>query len=80
VVQSVGGKTNLYLNSQKDYRSKENLAVVLPTKAQTGPWAKVGPDAFVGKAIRATGKVSLTKQGAAQLEIADEKGLEIVKE
>jgi alkaline phosphatase D len=80
VVQSVGGKANLYLNSQKDFRAKENFAVVLPTKAQTGPWAKAGPDAFVGKAIRATGKVSLTKQGAAQLEIADEKSLEVVKE
>lgn len=79
-VQSVGGKANFYLNSQKDFRSKENFAVVLPTKVQTGPWAKASAATFVGKTIRATGKVSLTKQGSVQLEIADEKSLEIVKE
>jgi alkaline phosphatase D len=79
-VQSVGGKANLYLNSQKDFRAKDNFAVVLPVKLQTGTWAKAGPDTFVGKTIRATGKVEMTKQGAVQLEITEEKELEIVKE
>lgn len=79
-VQSVGGKANLYLNSQKDFKSKDNFAVVLPTKFQTGPWAKAGADTFVSKTIRATGTVSMNKQGSVQLEIAEEKGLEIVKE
>lgn len=79
-VQSVGGKANLYINSQKDFKSKDNFAVVLPVKQQTGPWAKAGPDTFVGKTIRATGKVEVNKQGSVQLEIADEKSLEIVKE
>ncbi|MBN9118407.1 MAG: alkaline phosphatase family protein [Planctomycetes bacterium] len=80
VVQSVGGKANLYLNSQKDFRAKDNFAIVLPTKLQTGTWAKAGPDTFVGKTVRATGKVETTKQGAVQLEITEEKALEIVKE
>ena len=79
-VRSVGGKTNLYLNSQKDFRARDNFALVLLMKAQTGAWAKAGPDTFVGKTVRATGKVEMTKQGAVQLEIAAERGLEIVKE
>lgn len=79
-VQSVGGKANLYLNSSKDFRAKDNFAVVLPVKAQTGPWAKAGPDTFVGKTVRATGKIEVNKQGSVQLEVADEKALEIVKE
>ncbi len=80
VVQSVGGKANLYLNTNKDFRAKDNFAVVLPVKLQTGPWAKAGADTFVGKTVRATGKVEVNKQGSVQLEIAEEKGLEIVKE
>lgn len=79
-VQSGGGKANLYLNSQKDFKAKDNFAVVLPVKAQTGPWAKASPDTFTGKTIRATGKVEVNKQGSIQLEVADEKSLEIVKE
>jgi alkaline phosphatase D len=80
VVQSVGGKATLYLNSQKDFRAKDNLGVALPMKVQTGKWEKAGPDTFVGKTIRATGKVELNKFGQAILEIAEEKALEIVKE
>lgn len=80
VVQSVGGKANLYLNSSKDFRAKDNFAVSLPVKLQTGPWAKAGADTFVGKTIRATGKIEMNKQGSIQLEIAEEKALEIVKE
>lgn len=79
-VKSVGGKTNLYINSAADYRAKDNFAVVLPMKLQTGAWAKAGPDTFVGKTVRATGTVSVNKQGQAQLELADEKALELVKE
>jgi hypothetical protein len=80
LVQSVGGKANLYLNTQKNFMAKDNFAVVLPVKLQTGPWAKAGADTFVGKTIRATGTVSLNKSGSVQLELAEEKGLEIVKE
>jgi alkaline phosphatase D len=79
-VQSVGGKANLYINSHKDFRAKDNFAVVLPVKLQTGPWAKASADTFVGKTIRVTGKVEVNKQGAVQIEITEEKALEIVKE
>jgi alkaline phosphatase D len=80
LVQSVGGKANLYLNSQKSFTAKDNFAVVLPVKLQAGAWAKAGADTFVGKTVRATGTVSLNKSGAVQLEVAEEKGLELVKE
>jgi alkaline phosphatase D len=79
-VKSVGGKVNLYINSLADFRAKDNFAVVLPMKLQTGAWEKAGPDTFVGKTIRATGTVTVNKQGQAQLELADEKALELVKE
>lgn len=80
VVQSAAGKANLYLNSQKDFKAKDNFAVVLPVKAQTGAWAKATPDTFLGKTVRVTGKVEVNKFGSVQLEVADEKSLEIVKE
>jgi alkaline phosphatase D len=79
VVQSVGGKTTLYLNSQKDFRAKDNFAVMLPAKVQMGKWAKAGAETFVGKTIRVTGKVEMNKFGTVQLEIADERSLEIVE-
>ena len=77
-VQSVGGKANLYLNSEKDFRAKDNFAVVLPMKAQTGAWAKAGPATFTGKTIRATGTMKLNKDNP-QLEIAEAKDLEVVE-
>lgn len=77
-VASVGGKANLYLNTNKDFRAKDNFAVVLTPKAQTGKWEKAGADTFVGKTIRATGTVRLNKD-APQVEIADPKDLEIVE-
>ena len=79
-VQSVGGRTNLYLNSNKDFRAKNNFAVVVPAKAQTGKLAKADLEKLVGQTIRVSGKIELNKQGNAQLEVADEKAFEIVKE
>lgn len=81
-VKSFGGKSgqNMYLNSDKDFRSKDNFAVVLPSKLQVGVWAKVNAETFVGKTVRATGTVTVNKFGSVQLELADEKGLELVKE
>lgn len=80
VVQSIGGKANLYLNSNKDFRAKDNFAVIVPVKAQKGTLAKADVEKLVGMTIRATGKVEVNKQGNATLEITDEKSLEIVKE
>lgn len=79
-VQSVGGKANLYLNSNKDFKAKDNFAVVVPVKAQKGALAKADVEKLVGQTIRVSGKVEINKQGNAQLEIADEKAFEIVKE
>jgi alkaline phosphatase D len=77
-VASVGGKANLYLNSMKDFRAKDNFAVVLGTKVQAGKWEKAGPDTFTGKTVRATGTVRLNKD-APQLELADPKDLEVIE-
>ncbi|VTU00768.1 Phosphodiesterase/alkaline phosphatase D OS=uncultured planctomycete GN=HGMM_F11F07C03 PE=4 SV=1: PhoD [Gemmataceae bacterium] len=77
-VASVGGKANLYLNTNKDFRAKDNFAVVLPTKVQTGKWEKAGADTFVGKTVRATGTIKLNKE-SPQLEVADPADLEIVE-
>ncbi len=77
-VQSVGGKTTIYLNSHKDFRAKDNFAVHLTPPAQTGPWAKVTPERFLGQTIRVTGKVQINKYDQPQLEVVDEKALQIV--
>ena len=77
-VASVGGKANLYLNSNKDFRAKDNFAIVLGTKAQTGKWEKANAETFTGKTIRATGTIKLNKD-SPQLEITDPKDLEIAE-
>lgn len=77
-VASTGGNMNLYLNSEKDFRAKDNFAVVLGLKVRTGKWEKADGATFAGKTIRATGAVKLNKD-APQLEIADPKDLEIVE-
>jgi len=77
-VASTGGQTNLYLNSDKDFKSKENFAVVLTSKGKTGKWDKATGDTFKGKTIRVTGAVKLFKD-SPQLDVTDEKQLEIVE-
>ncbi|HVL11390.1 MAG TPA: alkaline phosphatase D family protein [Gemmata sp.] len=77
VVASVGGQTNLYLNSEKDFRAKGNFTVVLPPAVRKGKWQAANADTFVGKTVRATGTIRLNKD-APQLEGADEKDLEVV--
>ncbi|MCS6866462.1 MAG: alkaline phosphatase D family protein [Gemmataceae bacterium] len=79
LVRSVGGKTTIYLNSHPDFRAKDNFAVHLTPKAQTGRWEKVAPESFLGKTIRATGKVQMNKYDQPQLEVVDEKALVIVE-
>lgn len=77
-VASTGGQANLYLNSDKDFRSKENFAVVLTPKAKTGSWDKATGETFKGKVIRATGTIKLNKDNP-QLEVTDPKQLEVVE-
>jgi alkaline phosphatase D len=77
-VASSGGQANLYLNSDKSFRAKENFAVVLTPKAKTGKWEKATGETFNGKTIRATGTVKLNKD-APQIDVTDEKQLDIVE-
>ena len=76
-VASTGGQVNLYLNSEKDFKSKDNFAVVLTPKGKTGKWEKTTGDTFKGKTIRVTGMVKLFKN-SPQLDVSDEKQLEVV--
>jgi hypothetical protein len=78
VVASVGGQTNMYLNSEKDFRSRDNFAVVLSPKVRTGKWEKATATTFVGKTVRASGMVRLNRD-APQLEVTDETRIEIVE-
>ncbi|HUR53358.1 MAG TPA: alkaline phosphatase D family protein [Gemmataceae bacterium] len=77
-VVSTGGQANLYLNSNKDFRAKDNFAVVLTPKAKTGKWDKATGATFTGKTIKATGTIKLFKD-APQLDITDPAQLEIVE-
>ncbi|MFO0802520.1 MAG: alkaline phosphatase D family protein [Gemmataceae bacterium] len=77
-VLSTGGTSNIYLNSNKSFRAKENFAVVLTPKAKTGKWEKATGDTFKDKIIRATGTVKLFKD-APQLDITDASQLEILE-
>jgi DNA/RNA endonuclease YhcR with UshA esterase domain len=69
---------NLYLNSDKDFKSKDNFAVVLTAKGKTGKWEKTTGDTFKGKTIRVTGTVKLFKD-SPQLDVTDANQLELVE-
>jgi alkaline phosphatase D len=78
VVASTGGATNLYLNSQKDFRGKDNFAVVLPAKGRPAKWKDATGTTFQGKTIRATGTVKLNRDNG-QIEVTEEGQLEVVE-
>lgn len=77
-VQSTGGATNLYLNSARDFRAKDNFAVALTPAAKAGPWATATGATFQGKTIRATGTVQAVS-GSPRIEIADPAQLVLVE-
>ena len=77
VVASFGGKSYFYLNSSKEIQSKDNIAVALPPKTQTGKWSNPTAEMFVGKLIRAAGIVKV--KDSTMVEIAEPKDLEIVE-
>ena len=77
-VASTGGQVNLYLNSDANFKSKDNFTVVLTPKGKTGKWDKATGDTFKGKTIRVTGTVKLYKD-SPQLDVTDEKQLEVVE-
>jgi DNA/RNA endonuclease YhcR with UshA esterase domain len=68
----------ILLNSEKDFKSDMNFTVVVNDKAWTGKFDKATYDTFKGKTIKAKGKLS-TFNGALQIQINDEKDLEIVE-
>src|SRR5262249_154515 len=70
-VASTGGQTNLYLNSEKDFRSKDNFAVILPAKGRPAKWEKATGATFAGKTIRVSGTVKLSKD-APQIEVSED--------
>lgn len=78
VVASTGGQTNLYLNSHRDFRAKDNFAVALTAAGKAGPWANATAATFTGKAIRATGTVQVVG-GNARIEITDPAQLVLVE-
>ncbi|MFO0846981.1 MAG: hypothetical protein U0871_00270 [Gemmataceae bacterium] len=68
----------ILLNSERDFRSKDNFTVVLQGGALAGPFANASfEETFQNKTIRATGKVVLYKD-APQIQLEDPKGIEIV--
>ena len=76
---AVSGGKRVLLNSRKDFKSDDCFTVVLNTKAMTGKFDKATYDTFKGKTIRAAGKLS-SYGGKLQLQIEDEKSLEVVEE
>jgi alkaline phosphatase D len=77
-VASTGGATNLYLNSARDFRAKDNFAVALTPAAKAGPWATATGATFQGKTIRATGTVQAVS-GSARIEVTDPAQLVLVE-
>jgi alkaline phosphatase D len=79
-VSSVGGtpEKRIFLNSDRDFRSDENFAVVVLPAALKGRYAKAAGATFLNKVIRVSGTVSKFK-GSVQILVEDEKQLEIVE-
>ena len=77
-VASTGGATNLYLNSARDFRAKDNFAVALTPRAKAGPWVTATGATFQGKTIRATGTVQAVG-GSPRIEVTDPANLTIVE-
>lgn len=71
-------KKRLFLNSESDFRDEKNFTVVLNAKAREGAYKAATGDTFQGKTVRVKGKLS-TYQGKLQIEVDDEKQVEVVK-
>ena len=76
--RAVNDGKRILLNSDEDFKAKANFTVVLNNKAMTGKYEKAKYDTFKDKVICASGKVSEYK-GAPQIQIDEEKLLEIVE-
>ncbi|MGL6076354.1 MAG: alkaline phosphatase D family protein [Fimbriiglobus sp.] len=76
--RAVNEGKRVLLNSDKDFKAKENFTVVLNAKGMTGKWDKATYDTFKDKVIRAKGKVTLFKD-SPQIQIDEEASLEIIE-
>jgi alkaline phosphatase D len=80
-VVTIGGTTltRVYLNSERDFRSKTNLAVVLSPKVFVGKYEKANGETFKNKVVRVKGTVSLYKNETTQIMIDDAAAVEILE-
>ena len=76
--RSVNNGKRILMNSDADFRSKENFTVVLNEKGMTDKHEKATYDTFKDKTIRAKGKVTVYKD-SPQIQIDDAKDLEIIE-
>ncbi len=71
-------KKRMFLNSETDFRGEKNFTVVLNAKAREAAYKDATGDTFKGKTVRVKGKLS-AYQGKMQIEVDDEKQIEVVK-
>lgn len=71
-------KRRLFLNSEADFRDEKNFTVVMNAKSREGTWKDATGDTFKGKTVRIKGKLSKF-QNQIQIEVDDEKQVEVVK-
>ena len=76
--RAVNEGRRVFLNSEADFKSKDNFTVLLNQKGMTGPYEKATYDTFKGKTVRATGKVSMYMD-APQLQIDEAASLVVVE-
>lgn len=76
--RAVNDGKRILLNSDADFRSKENFTVVLNEKGMTDKHEKATYDTFKDKTIRAKGKVTVYKD-SPQIQIDEAKDLEIIE-
>ncbi len=72
-------KRRLFLNSEADYRDEKNFTVVMNSKSREGIYKDATGETFSGKVVRIKGKLSQF-QNRIQIEVDDEKQVELIKE
>ena len=76
--RAVNEGKRVLLNSDADFKAKDNFTVLLNQKGMTGPYDKATYDTFKDKTIRATGKVSMYMT-SPQLQIDEADSLVVVE-
>lgn len=80
-VASVGGTPakRVFLNSERDFKSKTNLTIVLSPKFFTGKYEKATGETFKNKVVRVKGTVSLYKNEQTEIIIDEATQVEILE-